>query len=97
MVQALESLRFAERHLSGIAADTCVDLIDGWRDDERRWQKVVKDLPTALSERDALAELGLKKWISCGYGSAGPQLGSPEYKVLSLNRTSARPEASLRS
>ncbi len=97
MLQALESLRCAEDHLSAIKPDVCVEFIDGWREDELRWQKVMKDLPTALSERDALAELGLTRWISCGYGSASRQMGSPEYKVLSLNRTSDRPEASLRS
>ncbi|WP_132216609.1 hypothetical protein [Kribbella steppae] len=96
MLRALESLRFAEKHLSAIDPDVCVEFIDGWREDERCWQKMMSDLPTTLGERDALAELGLKTWISCGYGSAGPQSDSPGYKVLSLNRTSARPEASAR-
>jgi hypothetical protein len=69
MFQALESLRHAEKYLSAISPDKCVEFIDAWRDDECRWQKVMKDLPTTLGERDALAELRLTKWISCGYGS----------------------------
>lgn len=52
----------------GISPDLCADFIESWQQDEKRWQKMYNHLPTTLNERDALAELQLSNWISCGYG-----------------------------
>jgi len=81
MHHALESLSSAKDQLEQISPDTCVEFIDAWRDDECRWQKVMKDLPTSLGERDALDELRLTKWISCGYGSRRTSVGFPAVQV----------------
>lgn len=75
MSQALESLRYAEKYLADISPEVCVDFIDRWREDERQWLEMMDKLPTTLGERDALDRLGLKKWISCGYGSSRSSLG----------------------
>lgn len=81
MDDALESLRHADKHLSRISPEKCVEFIDAWQDDESRWQKVMKDLPTTLGERDALAELKLTNWISCGDGSRRTSFGLPRAQV----------------
>jgi len=75
-LQAQESLRYAENQLPAISAEACVDFIERWREDEHRWQDVLKRSSTIRGERDALDELELRTWISCGYGT---------------NRISARP------
>jgi len=79
ILDAEESLYFANKQLSTITADLCVNFIENWQEDERRWQQVLRRFTAALSERDALSELGLSTSISCGYGldpmSFGP-LGS---------------------
>jgi hypothetical protein len=51
-----------------ISPDLCADFIVSWQEDERRWQKMFSNLPSTLNKRDALAELQLPNWISCGYG-----------------------------
>jgi hypothetical protein len=87
-LQAQESLRFAEKRATGISADLCVDFLDKWQEDEVRWQQVLRRYKTVLSERDALAELGLTKWISCGYGVKSMSSGT---------YTAAEPEPDLTS
>lgn len=66
---ALESLRHADKQSAAISADLCVQFIESWREDSERWRRELPPEGLALSERDALDELGLVNWISCGYGS----------------------------
>jgi hypothetical protein len=61
-------LTTARKWLANISPDLCVEFIDSWQEDGRRWQKMIGTLPSALNARDALAELQLSKWVSCGYG-----------------------------
>jgi hypothetical protein len=68
MLDAHDSLRIAEKRASSISPDLCVDFIQMWQEDERRWQQMLHHFPSAMSEQDALAELQLPKWTSCGYG-----------------------------
>jgi hypothetical protein len=77
ILQAQESLRFAEKQASGISADLCVGFLERWQEDEIRWQQVLTRYKTVLGEGDALAELGLTKWISCGYGVKSMSSGAP--------------------
>ncbi|NIK54798.1 hypothetical protein [Kribbella shirazensis] len=63
-----ESLTTARKWSANISPDLCVDFINSWQEDGRRWQKMLSNLPATLSARDALAELQLPKWVSCGYG-----------------------------
>jgi hypothetical protein len=65
---AKESLRIAKDRAERISPDLCVDFIVNWQEDERRWQKMLGHFPQVMRERDALAELQLPRWISCGYG-----------------------------
>jgi hypothetical protein len=87
MLHALKSLSSARERLEAISAEACIEFIERWQEDEVRWQEVAKR-GAALNESDTLDELGLTKWISCGYGADRP---------LSLSRTSVRPEVSVRS
>jgi hypothetical protein len=66
--QALESLRRSENQLSRIPPALCVDFMESWQEDDVRWHETVARSDATLSERDALAELGLTHWISCGHG-----------------------------
>jgi hypothetical protein len=65
---AKESLRIAQERAESISPDLCADFIVNWQEDERRWQKMLTHFPQVRRERDALAELQLPTWISCGYG-----------------------------
>ena len=68
MLDAHESLRVAEKRASSISPDLCVDFIEKWQQDELWWEQVLWRYTGDLSDRDALAELGLQTWASCGYG-----------------------------
>jgi hypothetical protein len=68
VLDAQASLQVAQERAESISPDLCVDFIANWQDDERRWRKMLHRFPSALSERDALAELRLSTWASCGYG-----------------------------
>jgi hypothetical protein len=73
MLDAHESLLTAKRRATSIRPELCVDFIEKWQEDELQWEQVLWRYTSELSERDALAELGLQTWASCGYGvSAGP-------------------------
>lgn len=85
MAEAQQSLSYAGTQLEKIGSDVCVEFIDSWQQDEARWQTMLKEDGIGLSERDALDDLELKNWISCGYG---------ESKAVRRNRISARPELS---
>ncbi|WP_405070761.1 hypothetical protein OG558_14680 [Kribbella sp. NBC_01510] len=76
MLDAEDSLRYAEKQLSGITADLCVDFIQSWQEDEHRWQQVLRRHTAALSQRDALSELGLSTSIPCGYGINSMSFGA---------------------
>ncbi|WBQ04819.1 hypothetical protein [Kribbella sp. CA-293567] len=69
-LQALESLRYAEKYLQQITPADCVEFIQRWRADEHDWQYLMARSATGLSERDAFDELGLAQPIRCGYGSS---------------------------
>lgn len=63
-----KSLETAHELAIDISPDLCADFIESWQKDEKRWQLMFRGLPTTLTEREALAELQLPNWISCGYG-----------------------------
>lgn len=76
ILQAQQSLQYARRQLPEISPQACADFVDSWQTDERRWQEVLADCGSVRGESDALDELELRTWISCGFGT---------------RRTSARP------
>ncbi|TCC29937.1 hypothetical protein [Kribbella sindirgiensis] len=65
---ANKSLKIAQDRADSISPDLCADFIVNWQEDERRWQKMLGHFPQVRRDRDALAELQLPRWISCGYG-----------------------------
>jgi hypothetical protein len=62
------SLSTAAEWAEAIAPELCAAFIESWQRDEMLWQKMLCNLPAGLSSRDALAELQLPTWASCGYG-----------------------------
>lgn len=90
---AQTSLSCAVDQLDIITPDLCVDFIQRWREDDARWQKVIPHRGTALSESEAMNELGLTRWIACGYGSASRSSASQGAALRSsASRSSVRPE-----
>jgi hypothetical protein len=67
-LQALESLRYADKFLQQITPADCVEFITRWRADAHDWQYLMARSPVGVSERDAFDELGLAQPIRCGYG-----------------------------
>lgn len=94
---AQKSLLRAADQLKRITPELCVDFIERWRADNDHWQKVLPDTGAALSEREAMSELGLKTWFTCGY-DADPGSFESLMAVLrsNLNRSSTRRGASVR-
>lgn len=76
MTEALKSLSYADEQLQDIPNQVCADFIDSWRDDENQWQSLLRGNGAVVSERDALAELGLTTWRSGGYGLGWTASGS---------------------
>jgi hypothetical protein len=76
MTEALISLGGAAEQLDAIEPEVCVEFIDNWREDEKRWQQELRGDGIGLAEGDALDQLELRNWISCGFG---------------IGRSSARP------
>jgi hypothetical protein len=74
--QARKSLESAADQASEIDPGLCVGFIESWLKDESQWQNVLDSYTSVLSERDALAELELTRWISCGYGLNPVSFGS---------------------
>ncbi|MFF1817327.1 hypothetical protein ACFVWG_08530 [Kribbella sp. NPDC058245] len=68
VASAEESLRRAAKQASGITADSCVAYLTAWLQDTRGWQQGLKRLSPVANDRNALSELRLTNWISCGYG-----------------------------
>ncbi len=73
---AHKSLLRAKQQLDLITPGLCVDFVRSWRADHESWQKVMPRRGTALSEREAMNEIELTNWISCGYG-AEPRTARP--------------------
>ncbi|MFG1906425.1 hypothetical protein [Kribbella sp. NPDC048928] len=63
-----KSLDTANEWANRISPELCADFVDSWQQDETMWQKMLCNLPSGLSNRDALTELQLSQWASCGYG-----------------------------
>jgi hypothetical protein len=66
---AQRSLRRAGQQLELISPELCVDFIKTWQADDKRWQRAMPRRGAPLSESEAMAELKLTDWISCGYGN----------------------------
>jgi len=66
--QARASLKRAKSQLTLISPHLCVEFFDTWKEDSVLWAEILKDSTANLDERNALAALGLTRWISCGYG-----------------------------
>jgi hypothetical protein len=49
----------ANQMLAAITPDMCVDYIAAWQRDLERWEKLLANLPSASSIKEALHELGL--------------------------------------
>ncbi|ONI67222.1 hypothetical protein BWI15_29150 [Kribbella sp. ALI-6-A] len=90
---AQKSLRRAKLQLDQINPELCVDFIQRWRVDHESWQEVMPRRGTVLSEREALNELDLTTWISCGYGNSPRSAGSGMPSSASFSRSSDRPKA----
>jgi hypothetical protein len=90
---AHKSLLRATEQLDLITPELCVDFIRSWREDHDRWQKIMPRRGTVLSEREAMKELALTNWISCGYGaeprSARPAAPSSPSRIRSSERSGA--------
>lgn len=69
VLDAQRSLQTAEKRAASISADLCVEFINRWQEDEIRWQRTLRSDIHVHSEPDALAELGLPTWTSCGFGT----------------------------
>jgi hypothetical protein len=63
-----KSLETAKTWTLSLSAELCVEFIKSWQEDEELWQKMLSNLPSRLNKRDALAQLQLSTWVSCGYG-----------------------------
>ncbi|HET6740721.1 MAG TPA: hypothetical protein VFH76_17375 [Kribbella sp.] len=63
-----KSLDTANEWANRISPELCADFVDSWQRDETMWQKMLCNLPSGLSNRDALTELQLSQWAFCGYG-----------------------------
>ena len=73
---AHKSLLRATEQLDLISPDRCVDFVQSWQADQKSWQELITPRAAVLSEREAMKELGLTNWISCGYG-AEPRSSRP--------------------
>jgi hypothetical protein len=63
-----KSLETAKHWALKISAELCVEFVQSWQEDEELWQKMLSNLPSRLTKQDALAQLKLSRWVSCGYG-----------------------------
>lgn len=68
ILDARRSLHRAATQLDNfVTPELCVDFINGWREDEVRWQELMPSLGSVLTEREAMNELELKTYYSAGY------------------------------
>jgi hypothetical protein len=68
ILEAQLSLQYAREQLRNISPEACASFLASWQTDEARWQEVLADCSSIRGERDALDELELRNWISCGFG-----------------------------
>jgi hypothetical protein len=73
-LDAQVSLTVARERTLSISPELCVSFIENWQDDERRWQRMLANLPSVRGARDALAELQLSTWAWCGFGTKPERL-----------------------
>ncbi|MFD7153960.1 hypothetical protein ACFV9C_05150 [Kribbella sp. NPDC059898] len=66
--RVVRSLETARRWTNRISANLCVEFIKSWQEDEELWQKMLANLPSGQRKEDALSQLRLTNWVSCGYG-----------------------------
>ncbi|MGZ0149148.1 hypothetical protein ACXJJ3_18920 [Kribbella sp. WER1] len=66
--RVVRSLETARAWTNRISAELCADFIKSWQEDEELWQKMLANLPSGLRKEDALSQLQLTNWVSCGYG-----------------------------
>jgi hypothetical protein len=92
---AQRSLLRAAEQLELITPDLCVDFIQSWRADDDRWQRVMPPRDVVVSESEAMDQLELPNWISCGYGNGAGSTGSwrPRFK-RALGRWVSKPRPS---
>ena len=45
-----------------------MEIIKSWQEDEELWQKMLGNLPSRQRKEEALSQLRLTNWVSCGYG-----------------------------
>jgi hypothetical protein len=92
---AQRSLLRAAEQLELITPDLCVDFIQNWRADDDRWQQVMPQRGLAVSESEAMDELELSNWISCGYGNGADSTGSWRPRIKrALGRWVSKPKPS---
>ncbi|WP_432944627.1 hypothetical protein ACQPXM_03400 [Kribbella sp. CA-253562] len=87
---AQKSLLRATEQLELISPELCVDFIQRWRIDDERWQRIMPRTGTSLSEREAMNELELTHWISCGYGAEPrPRIPTSSSLIRASDRSTA--------
>ncbi|WP_427886271.1 hypothetical protein ACQHIV_26950 [Kribbella sp. GL6] len=64
----VRSLETAETWAHRSSSSLCVEFIKAWQEDEELWQKMLANLPSGQRKEDALSQLRLTNWVSCGYG-----------------------------
>ncbi|MFG1627648.1 hypothetical protein [Kribbella sp. NPDC049227] len=69
MLDAQQSLQTAKTRAASIPAKLCVEFVMQWQEDEASWQRTLQRDIHVRSEPDALADLGLSTWTSCGFGT----------------------------
>lgn len=94
LTSAHKSLLRATEQLELISPDLCVDFVHSWQIDQESWQAIMPTRGSVLSEREAMNELGLTHWISCGYGAeprpSRPRIpAAPPSLILSSDRAPA--------
>jgi hypothetical protein len=91
---AHKSLLRATEQLDLITPDRCANFVQSWQADQKRWQELMPPRGPVLSEREAMNELGLTHWFSCGYGAeprpSKPRVpAAPPSRILSSDREPA--------
>jgi hypothetical protein len=69
-VQAQASLDVARKQLQTVTSARCLDFVDAWQNDRRRFAKDTARLPVVPSNDHALGCLGLTEWQVAEFGTA---------------------------
>ncbi|MFK4083998.1 hypothetical protein ACI2LF_07815 [Kribbella sp. NPDC020789] len=88
VADAEEALRRAAKQAEGIDADLCVRYLEAWRQDAHSWQQGLPGPKSMASERQALSELNLTNWISCGYGASARERLNNSVRLRQLAKRS---------